>query len=141
MNNEGEFFAKDAVLDMQYFMENKLIDNNYFDIVIEMQVFRPNKTLECSFATFAEILSEIKNEKPVFKIKSKAQKLKVKNNWFEVHDIYGFSADLSPDCEICLENKKNTISLPCKHSFACSVCVVNIRLQSNLCPLCKTRIY
>lgn len=94
--------------------------------------------IECVLATFCKIIPEIKNEKTVYKIKADLQKLKVKNLWFEMHDIYGFTADAT-ECEICCANKRNTIFLPCKHSYACNICAINIRIRGNHCPICRLR--
>ena len=41
-------------------------------------------------------------------------------------------------CNICLENKKSIIALPCKHFF-CNFCM-NKLLDDGSCPICRTEI-
>lgn len=43
------------------------------------------------------------------------------------------------DCEICYTNKRNTIFLPCKHSYCCDQCANKICMKLNKCPICRLR--
>ena len=49
-------------------------------------------------------------------------------------DSEGYGED-GTICPICLENERNTISLPCKHLF-CDFCIK----QVNKCPICRRKI-
>ena len=40
------------------------------------------------------------------------------------------------ECSVCMENKKNTLLLPCKHVCICHLCAEDV----TECPLCKTTI-
>lgn len=131
-----DFSSREACIEVDNLNDKKIYDKQLGDIIIEMIAFKPNGEIECTLATFCKLIPENKNDKTVYKIKCEMQKLKVKNYWFEMHDIYGFTTDQT-ECEICCSNKRNTIFLPCKHSYACSICAVNIRLRGNNCPICR----
>ncbi len=49
--------------------------------------------------------------------------------------------NLSNDCEICYSKEKNIIFLPCKHSYCCDICAINIRMRGNWCPICRNSKY
>jgi hypothetical protein len=75
-----------------------------------------------------------------FKTKTESQKLKIKNNWFDLFAVYGLDASTdssSNDCEACCSKKKNTVFLPCKHSYSCSDCSPIVRNPWNKCPVCR----
>ena len=44
------------------------------------------------------------------------------------------------ECEICCTFKRNTIFLPCKHSYACSSCAHSLRMRNNPCPIFRNGI-
>jgi len=119
------------------FFENKLYDNKHSDLVIELVVFNESNAVDCIFCTFCKIVPTEGGQS--YKIKPEMQKLKVANSWFDIQDIYGFTAD-NNDCEICCSTKKNTIFLPCKHSYACKDCAIMIRVKGNNCPICRQGI-
>ena len=56
------------------------------------------------------------------------------NNILKNKDSEGYGED-GTICPICLENERNTISLPCKHLF-CDICIK----QVNKCPICRRKI-
>lgn len=144
---------------MDYFYENKTYDINYFDLIIEMisNDESDNQTDSCIYATFCKIIpikinnldennsadNKISSLTHNFKIKTIYQKLKIKGYWFELFSIYGLDAssdNSSNDCEACCSKKKNTIFLPCKHSYACSDCSSIVRNPWNKCPVCRQYI-
>ncbi|XP_077119024.1 E3 ubiquitin-protein ligase NEURL3 [Ranitomeya variabilis] len=45
-----------------------------------------------------------------------------------------------PNCVICLDRTADTLLLPCRHCSFCKQCVLKIKAQSNICPLCRQSI-
>ncbi|XP_073506969.1 E3 ubiquitin-protein ligase NEURL3 [Phyllobates terribilis] len=45
-----------------------------------------------------------------------------------------------PNCVICLDRTADTLLLPCGHCSFCKPCVLKIKAQSNICPLCRQSI-
>lgn len=41
------------------------------------------------------------------------------------------------ECVICMSEMRDTLILPCRHFCLCKVCAVNLRVQSNNCPICR----
>ena len=89
------FTDKKAYIDMDYFIENKIYDKMHTDVIIELIAYRDNGDIECILATYCKIIPEFKGERTIYRIKSEYQKLKIKNHWYEMHDIYGFPSDSS----------------------------------------------
>jgi hypothetical protein len=88
-----------------------------------------------------KIYPEYKDNKLVgYKLKPEYQKIKVNGQWFGLTDVYGLNSE-SSECEICCTNRRNSIFLPCKHSYACKDCAIKLRLRGNNCPVCRLRIY
>lgn len=90
---EKQFFDKSAFIDMKFLEENKIFDLLYFDIVIELEALKQNGESECFLITSFKIIPE--TNKKGYKIKIENQKLIVKGIWFEMHDVYGFNADVN----------------------------------------------
>ena len=140
-NNEL-FMEKNCSIDLEFFFNNKIIDKNYYDMIIECIVYK-NKTenqIKCKLFNICKIIkSQEKNE---FKCKIDNQKLFIKNKLFDMHNIYGLEGDFqeNKECEVCYNNLKNTIFLPCYHSYACEQCAILVRLKGNKCPLCRHKI-
>ncbi|KAL2608302.1 hypothetical protein R1flu_026875 [Riccia fluitans] len=40
-------------------------------------------------------------------------------------------------CQICMENTRDTIILPCAHFLYCNKCLLNHKKRSNKCPACR----
>lgn len=78
---------------MKFFEKNKIFDIKFFDLVIELEALKENGTIECNLISAFKMIPE--QNKNSFKIKQESQKLIVKENWFDMHDIYGFNADSS----------------------------------------------
>lgn len=129
------FTNPNVYFDMPFFSENKIYDNRHSDLIIELVAFSDETNLvECIFCTFCKVYPESGGK--TYKIKPEMQKLKVNNTWFDIQDIFGFTSE-NNECEICCTNKKNTIFLPCKHSYACKDCAILIRIKGNNCPICR----
>lgn len=130
------FLEKEAQFDVKYFLDNKIFDKKYYDIIIECTVYhKENNTIECILSTYCKIMKINVN----YQIRCEIQKLKVKNTWFDLQDVYGLedNNNTNNECEACYSNKKNTIFLPCMHSYSCDDCSVYVRLRGNKCPLCR----
>ena len=91
--NDVCFSDKRACIDMDYFNDQKIYDKLHTDVIIELIAYKENGDIECILATYCKIIPEIKGERTIYKIKSEYQKLKIKNHWYEMHDIYGFPSD------------------------------------------------
>ncbi|XP_063788087.1 E3 ubiquitin-protein ligase NEURL3 isoform X2 [Pseudophryne corroboree] len=46
-----------------------------------------------------------------------------------------------PICVICQDRLVDTLLLPCRHCSFCKPCVLKIRRQNNICPLCRQDIF
>ena len=73
--------------------------------------------------------------------------LQYNNKIFNVNDIFGvdntaanISDESQRDCIVCLMSPKDTVVLPCRHMCLCSPCSQVVRMQSNKCPICRTKI-
>lgn len=137
--NNVQFLDSNVFFNIDFYLQNKIYDNQHHDLIIEMIAFSndSNNLEESVFCTFCKIFPEVSVNG--FKIKPEVQKLKVHQSWFDIQDIYGFSSD-NNECEICCSQKKNTIFLPCKHSYACKDCAIMIRIKGNNCPICRQAI-
>lgn len=40
-------------------------------------------------------------------------------------------------CEICCCNQKNSVFIPCMHSYTCKECAIMIRMKDPRCPVCR----
>jgi hypothetical protein len=133
------FLDKNCKMDLNYFIDNKIFDKNLYDMIIEC-IIKINNKKKCSLIVCSKIIKI--PDKDEFKIKTDSEKIQIKNKWYEIHDVYGLkdSKDTDIECEACYSNIKNTIFLPCMHSYACDKCAVNVRLRGNKCPLCRQKI-
>lgn len=41
------------------------------------------------------------------------------------------------ECVICMCEIRDTLILPCRHLCLCKLCAINLRVQSNNCPICR----
>lgn len=41
------------------------------------------------------------------------------------------------ECVICMCETRDTLILPCRHLCLCKLCAINLRIQSNNCPICR----
>jgi hypothetical protein len=145
-NPESYFIDKNLFIDLENYFRDKNSDPNTFDIIFEFSSGNNNK-LESVLAVYCNF-SNNRNESDSnqlkiflseFQVRVEKTKLKIKHNWYDLYGVYGYDTknESSNDCETCCTNKKNTIFLPCKHSYACSQCSMVVRLPVNRCPLCR----
>lgn len=129
-----EFLEKNCSLNLEEFYENKLYDKDYNDLVIECFL----KNGKYKLVYYCKIIF-YNNEKYI--IKPKLSKICIKNNWFISQSVFGLDEKKDENlCEACLTNQKNTIFLPCMHSYTCEDCSLSVRLAGNKCPLCREKI-
>lgn len=94
---ETTFENAELTIDILFLEENKKYENNLFDLVLQTNCVDYDKVDQtkvkdrCSLATAFKIYPQ-GNE---YKTRIESQKLLVKGNWFEMHDIYGMVADNS----------------------------------------------
>lgn len=132
------FSNPNVYIDIGNYIENKIYDINHADLIIELiGLTEDGNEVVCIFATICKIYPD--TVKHSSKIKVDSQKLKVNNQWFNMTEVYGLTAG-SNECEICCTNKRDTIFLPCKHSYACRECAIMIRIKANNCPICRQPI-
>ena len=72
-------------------------------------------------------------------LKFKTHRLSIDGDWFDVHDVYGLSTEDVEEalCKICCSENKNTILLPCMHSYTCAECTIKLRMKDPKCPICR----
>ena len=140
-----EFFEKDAVIDIDYFKNNKSQEKNnketIYDVCIELvPILEENesKKNELVFVSLCNLEQEDIERHP-HSLKIELQKLKTFGMWIDIHDIYNSSLD-NGECLICCTNLRNTIFLPCKHACTCNTCAHSLKMRNNPCPICKNQI-
>jgi hypothetical protein len=144
-NSEQLFIEKNLFIDFGKYSKEKNSDPTLFDIIFELASLKNINQPECVLAVCCNIVNTKKasTEENVnfsdFTIKAEKTKLKIKTNWYDIYGVYGYDTknEHLNECETCCVNKKNTIFLPCKHSYACSECSMVVRLPVNRCPLCR----
>ena len=141
-----EFFEKDAVIDIDYFKNNKSQDKNnketIYDVCIELvPIFEENENNKKNEVVFVSLcnLEQEDIERHPHSLKIELQKLKTFGMWIDIHDIYNSSLD-NGECLICCTNLRNTIFLPCKHACTCNTCAHSLKMRNNPCPICKNQI-
>lgn len=136
IGKEQTFFEKEACFNAKYFHDKKTFDKLFNDIIIECSIYnKEKKKIDYVLATYCKILKSNDN----YQLKSEMQKVRVRNVWFDMREVYGLedNDNCNNECEVCYTNKKNTIFLPCMHSYSCNDCSVYVRLRGNKCPLCR----
>lgn len=75
-------------------------------------------------------------------LKFRSHKIKTESGWYDVHDVYGLSSEDTDEalCKICCVNNKNTILIPCMHSYTCDDCTIQLRMKDPKCPICRQAI-
>ena len=92
----------------------------------------------------------------VLGVKRLKQKIKLQHNKsYELFDLYGLreqpqsaasaapqtaASQESPDCVICLTQKRTHAIFPCRHVCLCADCAVMLREQTNRCPICRRMV-
>ena len=144
-----EFFEKDAVIDIDYFKNNKSQDDNNdkdkdktYDVSIELVPVldenSDNKN-EIVYLSLCNLEQKEDLERHPHCLKIELQKLKTYGMWIDIHDIYNSSLD-NGECLICCTNLRNTIFLPCYHACTCNTCAHSLKMRNNPCPICKINI-
>ena len=134
---KGKFTEKGVFIDMDYFLNNKVYDVNYIDLILELYVFEEStRNIEMILETFCRLKQ---NKDSEWDIKVISQKITVKGSpWYQIENIFGLLGQ-EKLCEICYDNERNTFFLPCKHSYACKDCAIMLRIKGNGCPICRQR--
>jgi hypothetical protein len=142
-----EFFEKDAVIDIDYFKNNKSQNDNnekekIYDVSIELVPIldenNDNKN-EIVYLSLCNLEQKEDLERHPHCLKIELQKLKTYGMWIDIHDIYNSSLD-NGECLICCTNLRNTIFLPCYHACTCNTCAHSLKMRNNPCPICKINI-
>ena len=142
-----EFFEKEAVIDINYFNNNKSdindIKENQYDLSIELvPIYENNDNLKSqNEIVFVSLCNFEQNEidNHPHSIKIELQKLKTYGMWIDIHDIYNSSLE-NGECLICCSALRNTIFLPCRHACTCDTCAHSLKMRNNPCPICKKAI-
>ncbi len=131
------FINNNVFIDVDEFFKTRFYNNEYNDLIIELHIIdKYTNNLESTLATYCKIY--VDKNIGEYKLRVDHQKLKLGNQWFALQDVYGLNTD-SNECEICCTNTRNSIFLPCKHSYACKECAVMLRMRGNNCPICRIR--
>ena len=125
------FSSKDAIIDIEDLIQKKSENrNNEFDLCIKLISVNNIFVNLCSV-----FYDKMKGE---YKIKVEIQKLKFKDFWIDLDDI--FDNSINGKCFICCDQKCETIVFPCNHSFACLDCIYSMASNQMICPICKQKI-
>ena len=141
-----EFFEKEAVIDIDYFKNNKSqnIDSKdpVYDVSIELVPIldenNGNKN-EIVYLSLCNLEQKEDLERHPHSLKIELQRLKTFGMWIDIHDIYNSSLD-NGECLICCSALRNTIFLPCYHACTCNTCAHSLKMRNNPCPICKNPI-
>jgi len=141
-----EFFEKEAVIDIDYFKNNKSqnIDSKdpVYDVSIELVPIldenNDNKN-EIVYLSLCNLEQKEDLERHPHSLKIELQRLKTFGMWIDIHDIYNSSLD-NGECLICCSALRNTIFLPCYHACTCNTCAHSLKMRNNPCPICKNPI-
>ena len=142
-----EFFEKEAVIDIDYFKNNKSQNDinekeKIYDVSIELvPIFDENNDNknEIVYLSLCNLEQKEDLERHPHCLKIELQKLKTYGMWIDIHDIYNSSLD-NGECLICCTNLRNTIFLPCYHACTCNTCAHSLKMRNNPCPICKINI-
>lgn len=131
-----KFISNDIKLNIEQYLQMKSHDINLTDIILEMV----NDSGD-SFAIYAKIIPSNNNQS--HKIKVEYLKFKFNGVWYNIYDVYGLAnreKGEDADCEICCATPKNSIFLPCRHSYACKDCATQLRIRDPKCPVCRQKV-
>lgn len=96
--------------------------------------------------TFAKFCVQDSGEK--IEVQTIKQHILVGESVYEMQEIYGVDSDLAwesrpedgQECVICMESRRDTAVLPCRHLCMCGDCATTFRLRTNQCPVCRQRV-
>ena len=140
-----EFFEKEAVIDIDYFKNNKTENTNskdpVYDVSIELVPILENNENknEIVYLSLCNLEQKEDLERHPHCLKIELQRLKTFGMWIDIHDIYNSSLD-NGECLICCSALRNTIFLPCYHACTCNTCAHSLKMRNNPCPICKNPI-
>jgi hypothetical protein len=58
----------------------------------------------------------------------------------EANNAASTDDDFSANCVVCLNNRKNTTVLPCRHFCMCDECAKLLLRRTRTCPMCRLPI-
>lgn len=89
-------------MDMKYFISNRVFDVDLTDVVIEIRILKNTPEVDCIpndckcvLVTYCKILPSVVDGINSYRIRPDYQKIRIKGIWFDMNEIYGFSADTS----------------------------------------------
>ncbi len=138
-----EFYNHDTFIDIKNYLDEKIENQNSFDVCIEfVPLFPPGSpelddNNEIVFVTLCNF--ENHQDDNTYIIKCIKQRIRTHKIWIDLYDIFD-SAMEGGLCLICCSEKRNTIFLPCKHACCCNKCGSQIKYRFKPCPICKTDI-
>lgn len=68
------------------------------------------------------------------------QKIHINDHGYYLREIYGINNSEGTDCIVCLSQTRDTVIFPCRHYCLCNECCMQIRANTNICPLCRKEI-
>eukprot|EP00347_Sterkiella_histriomuscorum_P008347 403345449 len=74
------------------------------------------------------------------------QRMIINSHIYDLTEAYGIGSNRtdevnSTECVICLTNRKNTLTQPCKHVSLCDSCAYVVFKNDKKCPVCRQKIY
>jgi len=94
------------------------------------------KTVTCQ-TTYCSLIPLSTGDYEIKAIKQSIQYDKKPFKIFEIYGLEGSDNESKRDCVICISEKCTEIVLPCRHMCLCRSCAVELRSQSNKCPVCR----
>ena len=138
-----EFYNPDIFIDIKNYLNEKIENQNSFDVCIEFAPLFPPGSPELAdnneivFVTLCNF--ENHQDDNTYIIKCVKQRIRTHKIWIDLYDIFD-SAMEGGLCLICCSERRNTIFLPCKHACCCNKCGSQIKYRFKPCPICKTDI-
>lgn len=81
-----------------------------------------------------------------WKVKLLQQRLYAHQRYFVLHEMFGVQRqhlrdEETPECVVCMTDRKNTAVLPCRHMCLCGSCANIVRSQpTSKCPICRCQV-
>ncbi|CAG9322143.1 RNF157_3 [Blepharisma stoltei] len=120
------------------FHELSHADGKTYPLVIEIRASVTSRIIESTYIKFGMSGNQ-------YQPKLIRQKLSMNELCYELHDIYGTTTgcedEETPECVVCLTNRKDTLVIPCCHMCLCVECANIMRSHHNSrCPICRTNV-
>jgi len=103
-------------------------DSNHYPCSITLQI------------TYANL---VRSSDDSFSIKPLKQNVWYNGRCYVIHEMFGLENEKNEggrECIICMSDSRDTVMLPCRHMCLCNKCAEELRHQSNMCPLCRSKI-